>query len=256
MKKAIAVQVLLVLFVISACSPSTVVETDQATRQPTVQIDQESKQPVVTHHAMPNLRVDTGWIKDAGCSLHQYSSGYYSGSCSSESPLLKLGCESIEVKDVLGGLPYPVVTCTNSSLMPLGEDYTQVGCYLSQRTEALLTFRDGIYQFVGVDEVKAMSVPIESPEEALSYVLAVTDDYYEMYDIEIESYYEYFVDEIEDTFVEQTQNGYLLHLFANLEPKCSCGDHYTDAVDVLVDRDGEIKEVESRHFYKFDGCVD
>lgn len=236
-KVVIIVQVMLALFAISACSSL-------------------SKHPTVIHHAPPSLEINTDWIEEAGCDLNEYSPGHYSGTCSSESPLLKMGCERIKATYLFGALPYPVVICTNSGLEPLGSDYVEVGCYLSQHTKALLIFRDGTYQFVGVDDIKAMSVPIESPEEALSYVLAVTDDYYEMYDIEIESSYEYFVNEIEDTFVEQTQNGYLLHLFVNLEPKCSCGNHYTDAVDVLVDREGEIKEVESRHFYKFDGCVD
>jgi hypothetical protein len=229
-------QVLLVLFAISACSSS-------------------SKHPTVVHHTEPNLMINTDWIEDAGCPLTEYIPGHYSGLCSSESPLLELGCERIDVNHLLGGLPYPVVTCENSGLEPLGTDFTVVGCYLSYRTEAFLTFRDGAYQFIGKEEIKNMSVPIESPDEALSYVLASTN-YYAIYDIEVDSYNYYFVNEIKDTFVEETQNGYLVHLFSDLEPHCGCGEHYTDAVDILVDRDGNIKLVKSRHIYKIDACVD
>lgn len=244
MKKAV-VQVLLFLFAISACSSSL--------EYPTV-IYPTVVNPTVINHTEPNIKINTDWIEEAGCPLDQYSPGHYSALCSPQSPLFELGCERIEVNHLLGGLSYPVVTCENDNLEPLGTDYIDTGCYLSHRTEALLTFRDGSYQFVGREEIKAMSVPIESPDEALSYILATTD-YYAMYGIEIESYYVYYTDSVEDTFVEETPDGYLLHLFYNLEPRCGCGDHYTETADVLVQRDGRIT-VKYHKFYKFDVCID
>jgi hypothetical protein len=226
----------LVLSMISACSSFT-------------------KTPEVIEHPVPDLQVGTEWVEQAGCALDRYSPGHYSGTCSEDSPLAMMGCERITASDLLGGLPYPVVICENTELDSLGDDSVQVGCYLSYRTEALLTYRDGVYQFIGKDEIKTISVPIESPDEALSYVLASTN-YYAMYDIEIDSFYHYFPSEIEETFVEETQNGFLLHLFVNLEPECGCEIHYTDAVEVSVDRDGNIRMVDSHHIYLFDGCVD
>ena len=244
MKKAIAIaQMILAFFVVSACSSSTVV-TDEA-----------PKQPIVIHHEPPKLRMNTDWVEDAGCKLTRYAPWSYSGNCLPYSSLREMGCERIEANYLLGGLSYPVATCTNSNLEPLGPHSEKVGCLLSERTEALIALVNGTYQFVGPEDIKTLSVPIESPNEALSYVLA-SKDYYAMYDIEIESYYEYFVDQIDDTFVEETEKGYLVHLFVGVEPVCSCGDHYTDAVDILVTREGKIKIVDSHHFYKFDGCVD
>jgi hypothetical protein len=222
--------VLIILLTISACSSSL--------EYPTI-VYSTVTHPTFIHHAEPNLRIDTDWVEDAGCSLDQH--GHYSGGlCSPDSPLRKLGCERIEVNHLFGGLPYPVVMCANDSLEPLGTDYTDAGCYLSHHTEALLTFRDGSYQFVGKEEITAMSVPIESPDEALSYILASTE-YYEMYGIEIDSHYEYFATNVEDTFVEEKPEGYLLHLFYDIEPRCGCGDHYTESVDFLVQRDCRIK---------------
>lgn len=255
------IQILLFLLVVSACSPKTNqelyqtrVEVTQETNQPTVEATQEFNHPTVIHHKAPDSKVETDWIEKAGCPLNEYSSGLYSGTCSSDSPLLKMGCDSITVDDLLGGLPYPMVTCENSNLMPLGNDYSQIGCYLSQRTVSLLTFRDGTYQFIGAKDVKAMSVPIESQEEALSYVLSTTK-YYARYDIEIESYYEYYVDKIEATFIEETPKGYHLHLFSEPDP-CGCDNHYTDAVDIIVDRNGDITIADSQRIYGFYGCAD
>ena len=226
---------LLFLFILVACSPTY-------------------KQPTVIHHAMPNLKVSTDWVETAGCHLNATSPERYSGSCTSESPLLKMGCERIEVSYLFGGLSFPVVTCANSDLELLGTDYAQVGC-MFQQTEAFLTLKDGNYQFVGTDEIKAMSVPIDSPDEALSYAL-VTTDYYAAYDFIINSYREFLVDKIEDTFVEEVPNGYIVHLFSNQEPQCGCGTHYTNSVAVLVYKNGNIKKINSHHVYKYDACVD
>jgi hypothetical protein len=258
MKIKRTVMALLAAFVLVSCVPgirviptSTFIIVPTGTSESPTPI---SKQPSVIHHTAPTLKVNTDWIKKAGCPLKKYYSGRYSGTCSSDSPLLKMGCEEIEVRDLFGGLPYPVVTCENYGSEPLGTNYKEAGCYLSSHTETLLTFRNDTYQFIGTEEIRAMSVPIESPDEALSYVLATTD-YYALYDIKPDSYSYYLVDEIEETFVQETQNGYLLHLFSDLDP-CGCGDHYTDAVGILVSKDGVIKQIDSYHFYKSNACAD
>lgn len=252
------VTVLLVTLILAACAPgtrviptSTFIIIPTSTSEPPTPI---SKQPKIIHHTAPNLKVDTDWIKEAGCPLNEYTPGRYSATCSSNSPLLKMGCEGITANDLFGGLAYPVVTCENYGLEPLGSNYKEAGCYLSGHTESLLTFRDDAYQFIGTGEIQAMSVPIDSAEEALSYALAATD-YYALYDIEIDAWYFYLVDEIEETFVQETRDGYLVHLFSDLNP-CGCDVHYTDAVDILVSSDGGIKQIESRHFYTSEACAD
>jgi hypothetical protein len=228
--------VVLFLFVISACS--------------------SVKHPKIVNHKAPNLHVDTDWIEKAGCHLSNDYAGNYWGTCAPDSPLLSMGCQEIIVDDLLGGLPHPVVKCAIPELAePSRAGFTHVGCALSGLNEALLTFKDGAYQIVGNDEIKSMTVPIESPDEALSYVLATTK-YYTMYDIEIHSGYIYFISKIEASFVKQTRHGYLLHLFSGPEPQCGFGNHYTEAVDILVDNDGNIELVKSYLIYNFNGIIE
>ena len=239
MKKVVGI-VLLFFFSISACSSvNTAVVTPQ------------SKHPTVIQHTAPDLKVDRKWLKEGGCSLSEHNYG----SCSPDSPIRKFGCEEVRVNDFYGGLPYPAVLCLNYSNEPLGAGFTQAGCYLSNHRVALLVYRNGGYSLIREGKLGTITAPIDSPEEALSYVIASTD-YYPLYDIEIEDYYYYYVDEIEETFIQETRNGYLLHLFYDVEPVCSCAEHYTDMVDVHVNGNGEIDVVRSSHFYMVESCVD
>lgn len=251
MKKFVII--VLALSTISACSLSPQNPTDvSAVITPTK--TSAPKQPTIIHHSAPKLKVNLDWVEEAGCQLNEYSSGYYSGYCSSESPLYKMGCESILATYLFGGLPFQVVTCTNSNLEPLGPHYVERGCLISERTEALVAFINGTYQFVGQDDIKAMSAPIESPNEALSYVL-VSGDYYARYAIELDTFEEYLVDQIDDTFVEVTDIGYLVHVFRHRNP-CGCQEHILDAVTVFVGKGGSIKVIDSYSISKNETCVD
>jgi hypothetical protein len=208
------------------------------------------KPPKIIHHASPNLHVDTDWIEQAGCALNEHNWG----TCLPDSPLKKLGCDEIWVLDLFGGLDYPVIMCNSNEVTSPGAHFVHAGCYLSEHYEAYIMFRDGEYQFVeGIREFRSLFAPIESADEALSYALAATD-YYATYEIEIDPEYTYFVDEIEETYAKDVQDGYLLHLFIDLGECCGSGS--TDAVDIVVRRDGTITYGKHQAISEYERCID
>jgi len=168
------IQTFILFLIVSACSP-------------------ESKQPTIIHRAAPDLKVETAWIEKAGCSLEEPAPLYSSGTCPSNSELFKMGCEKIGVSHLFGGLSYPLVLCYNFEYDSPGTEFAEVGCYLGNHHEAFLILKNGSYQLLGSGDLKDILAPINSPNEALSYVLASTE-YYPQYDLEILSYNHYFVD--------------------------------------------------------------
>jgi len=119
-------------------------------------------------------------------------------------------------------------------------------------------FRDNRFELVETeDEFRSIFAPIAGPQEALSYALAVRD-LSAYYGLGVDSRYQYFVEEIEDTHVEETAAGYLVHLF--FYEVFGCGPHLTYAVDVGVTTQGDVKEISREAIYKDpsedDLCVD
>ncbi len=89
-------------------------------------------------------------------------------------------------------------------------------------------------------EFREIFAPIETKEEALGYVKAVTGlrDYY---GLEFNPEYQYFVNNLEDTHVEITKDGYLVNLYYN--EAFGCGPHPTYNVDFQVTSQGYIQQM-------------
>ena len=123
---------------------------------------------------------------------------------------------------------------------------------------ASIFYRNGEFRLLKTkDEFRNVYAPIESPEEALSYVLAVTR-YSAAYGIEYDPSMKYEVRKLEDTHVTSESDGYLLHLY--FDQFYGCGPHWTSAVDVHVSFEGAIKEVAQTQVFRDpqldDLCVD
>ena len=109
-------------------------------------------------------------------------------------------------------------------------------------------FRDNQFELVETeDDFRSIFAPIGGPQEALSYVLAVRD-LSAYYGLTRDSRFQYFVDEIEDTHVEETADGYLVHLFSY--EVFGCGPHLTYEVDVRVTTQGDVREINRRPVFK------
>jgi len=151
----------------------------------------------------------------------------------------------MEPPDALGGLDpdLPVMACRaaftpGEERMQPGEFLYNDGCLLPDYIW-LVIWQDGNYRLLkNIEDLKAVYAPIETPEEAYSYAIAATglDAHF---DLEPVPGFRYHVTGLEETYIEETGDGYRAHLF--YYRLCGCGPHTTSAVAVDVGRDGSIQ---------------
>lgn len=197
--------------------------------------------PEIIHHDPPEMpAMDLSPFLADGCQID--SAGYLT--CPEGSPPAELECTYLRTAEVLqGGLEpaYPLVKCQlgydryvpNSTPFIFDE-----GC-LDHRWVQYAIFLDGRYDYLkNFSDFQAAFAPVESPAEALSYALAVTG-LQARFDLETPPDYRYEIDQIEETRVEETEQGYRVYLFSYTT--CGCGPHYFRLVVVNVSRDGQIE---------------
>ena len=221
------------------------------------------------NHSQPELNVDFSVFENVGCPPNQY--GFRR--CETGSPLADLGCDEIrKPSNLLGALDpsYPIALCLvmpdlnteepgaeNARMLAEGKYFFHIGGMFPIYVRYVI-FRDDQFELVEKeDEFRSIFAPIATREEALSYALAVKN-LSAYYNLEPNSRYQYFVDEIEDTYVEETPGEYLVHLFFYEE--FGCGPHLTYDLDVNVTTQGYVKEIRREPVFKDpaedDLCVD
>jgi len=232
--------------------------------------------PCFISHPPPDLTVDAEAFEDAGCPPDRY--GFRA--CADGSPLAAFGCYEIsEPDDLLGGLEpsYPIAECSTGGFSREEEeewdvewlgvsdyDYNAKGGYFYRvggRASSAVRYvmvRDDQFVLIETeDEFREIFAPIDSADEALSYVLAVTG-LFPLYGLEPEPSLEYFVEEITDTHVETVVDAFLVNLFYH--ETFGCGPHRTLAVDFHITRDGHIKQLSKTPVLtnpeRDDWCVD
>jgi hypothetical protein len=214
------------------------------------------------NHPGQKFSVDFTVFEDVGCPPNGEYGQYSNRRCETDSPMVALGCDEIRRDNSLGGLEpaYPIAECVLSPYYAeepsaeIGRILAE-GQYLFSRGASMpqfvryVIFRDDQFELVETRaEFKSVFAPITTPEEALHYALVLTNELSVRYNLEYDPKYEYFVDEIEDTHVEEIAGGYLVHLFSYNE--LGCGPHDTYAIDVQVTTQGEVKEVNSEAVFK------
>ena len=217
-------------------------------------------QPVVQfiNHPEPNLASEIQPFLEAGCAQQ---TGYPYVTCPVKvAPFAEFGCTTIRPATRLGALEpdLPIMLCSvnNPDRSETQPNVYMSGCLMRQYNRYLV-FQDGKFKLVAsLEEFRALYGPIESPDEALSYALAVTG-LGAQYNLKADVL-RYKVNQIEDTHVEQTGDGYKVHLF--YYQLCGCGPHGTSAVQVTVSRAGEVQQSAKTLLFedpKQDGmCVD
>jgi hypothetical protein len=221
------------------------------------------------NHPRPDIVVDFDVFSNVDCPPDKY--GFRR--CSNESPLATLDCDQLrKPSDLLGGLEpsYPIALCFvepyrntdkpgDANAQAIAESnyfYNAGGVY--PMYVRYIVFRNGRFHLIKTEnEFRDTFAPIETVNEALSYILAVKD-LSAYYDLEPNSKYEYFVDMIEDTHVDMVVDGYLVNLYHY--EVFGCGPHITYAVDLHITTQGYIKEIKREAVYKNpaedDLCVD
>jgi len=213
--------------------------------------------PKIVNHQKPDLKVDFSQFTNAGCPLDEYG---YNRICEKNSALYALGCDRIdEVPDLMGGLmpAYPMAVCNympyyrtdvaNPFDVPQSEYFFNVGGPMPDLIRYVI-FKDGNFQLIkNPDEFRAFFAPVDSPEEALSFALALTN-VYAQYDLKFDMKYRYEVKALEDTFVETTGDGFIIHAFDY--QFFGCGPHYYYAVEIMVTPDGKVQENSRNRIYR------
>ena len=214
-------------------------------------------QPKVINHDPPNLSISFNKFQEAACPLDENGAL----NCGDGHPLAAMDCDEIfEPPSLFGGLDpsYPIAICQIDLYYGNSSDETKAeinaGEYfyyeggLSGKYVRYVIFRNDEFLLLKSEkEFRDVYAPIESPEEAFSYVLAVTN-LSAYYGIVVDPAFEYDVDIIEDTFVIAASDGYdlLLYDYAAF----GCGPHWTSAVLVHVSKAGIIQELNRTNVFR------
>jgi hypothetical protein len=238
--------VFVLAFILLGCSLFTGTMTPAPTSSPIVAIE---------NHPRPDLTMDFGSFDEVGCPPDGSGLRY----CEEDSPLMALGCDQIrKPSDLLGGLEpaLPMAVCLvepfrhpdqPDSIDAEGEYIYRTGGLMPVYVRYVI-IRDDQFQLIKSEELfREVFAPIETENEALSYALALRN-VSAYYGIELNTDYEYFVDQLEDTHVEISSDGYSVHLY-NYQ-FFGCGPHYTYVIDLKVSDQGLIEEIDREAVYK------
>ena len=177
----------------------------------------------------------------------------------SESTRAALGCDEIQAPpSLLGGLDpsYPMAVCQIIPDQANVETRAEIekGLYffytggLFGSYVRYVILRDGEFRLLkSEEEFRAIYAPVETPEEALSYVLAVTN-LSAYYGLGYNPAYKYEVGRIEDTFVSPESDGFVLRLYH--DGFFGCGPHWTSEVEMHVSPEGIVQEVGRKPIFR------
>jgi hypothetical protein len=178
--------------------------------------------PRFINHPAPELRVDFSPFADVGCPPDEYGSML----CTEDSPLAAYNCDRIAAPDdLLGGLvpSHPLALCYFETSQHFSKDIETIskvetegfiyrfGGLAPTYVRYILFVEEDFKVLMTAEDVKAAYAPIESPDEALSYALAL-NDLFASYGLKPESGMRYLASEIEDTHVDETDR--CRHLFS------------------------------------------
>jgi len=185
--------------------------------------------------------------------------------CTSEPQVARHGCfETIPPPEYWGGLrPYlPMLVCAKKDWH---DSIRQDGCKVKKGLVYLVLIQGKeVKAITNRDEFRRLFAPIDSLEEALSYVSAVTGTY-PVYDFP-EKYFimgpdeggSYTVKNPRPTNVKEKEDGFTINLFDN--QRCGCFRPALIEVSYFVSRDGAVKELGRQKVWeanrRYNVCID
>jgi hypothetical protein len=137
-------------------------------------------------------------------------------------------------------MPYYRSDVADPHNIPQSEYFFNIGGPMPELVRYVI-FKDGNFQLIkNPDKFRSVYAPVDSPDEALSFALALAD-VYAQYDLKFNLKYHYEVKTLEDTSVETAGDGYIVHAFDY--QFFGCGPHYYYGVDLNVTPDGRVEEI-------------
>lgn len=208
------------------------------------------------NHPRPVLHVDFPPFIHAGCILDEQN--IYK--CAAGSELYSKGCDQLKpASEMLGGLSpiLPIAVCLfyplehpelgNPFDLPKSEYFFNAGGLYPMYLRYVVYMNEEFRLIKNPEEFKAVFSPVESENEALSFALA-TKRIFTAYDQKVIANYKYYVDKLEDSFVEKVKEGFLVHAFAY--NYYGCGFHYTYALEVNVSEQGNVGEIGKTELFR------
>ena len=209
----------------------------------------------IIEQSKPDLKIDNSYFSSEGC--------FNELSCSPQGfqqpdpPITMIQKPS----DLLGGLTPAYPLAVGSTVLYRDEEEIPAvfinRCMRSQYIRYLVRVENETILVDSVESLAHLYAPIDSSEEALSYAIATTG-YSALFDIDAIKKPRFHTNPVEETFVQEIEDGYVVHLFNTY--LCGCGPHITQSVDVTVYKDGVIQLAEPEDAFSDpqydDLCVD
>ncbi len=208
----------------------------------------------IVNHDIPNIQSDFSPFQNIGCDKPDGRPNWYR--CEEENLLKDFGCNIIENKPLLGGISpnYPIAICIIEikqefvfADIPDNECFYANG-FMITYCYRYLVYKDGGFQLIKtMDEFRSVFAPVDSKDEALSFVLS-TGKYTALYNQIKNEDNNYLVISIEDTYVEFVLDEYIVNVFYTAP--FGCGNFITNSVEARVTKDGYINIVNFYPIYE------
>lgn len=129
------------------------------------------------------------------------------------------------------------------------------GCMAPIYRRYIVLDANGFTKIASKEDFVRIFAPVETPEEAAAFALALTHSYADYALGQPEGYYPVALT-ASPTRVKKTGDGYIVHLFSH--EWCGCGTHPYYEVDYMVAANGNISEISRRTIYDsmLQMCVD
>jgi hypothetical protein len=224
--------------------------------------------PKFVNHPRPPGSLSFEAFEGLGCGTSE--SGW---ACEPDSAIRAMGCHDLaEPSALLAGLQpdYPIMACLVKPLLEEVEPYEKLE---TLQSEASFLYWEGgflpvFYRYVilvdgapvllsTAQDVQDRFAPIDTPEEALAYALALSSAG-PRFGLTSNPDLDYSVAQLEDTHVEVLEDGYAVNLYSY--QLFGCGPHWTTEIIYHVTRDGSVETQSSTQVFRNpeqDGlCVD
>lgn len=258
---AVIIAVLSVLFTVGSCAaletPTSLLESVPAKATPDIAPTQEIIKANIIHHPRPELSVDWDEFPSTGCIEHD-SFRYCLDEPNDLSDVFMCSTDIWDRNWMFGGLnpSYPTAICGNASIRGndpkayLYMDFSH-GCDIGEFVHYMVYDGEQYQIIASKNDLKRLFAPIETSEEALSYVLAATGLHVSYDGVKghvTPQHYRYFVTEFEDTHVVEVEDGYSMNLFES--QNCGCGPLKTFEIEFYVSNNGDIERLSKRKIYE------
>lgn len=210
----------------------------------------------ITHPPLSG-QIDLSPFFNAGCKMEEHNGGTFLN-CSAAGLEERFNCSRISpAPQYLVGLKVPIVECVVGRWSEeVKKGYVSMrGCLVPIYIRYIVFDGEDFKLLRTEEEFKDYFSPIDAPEEALSYVAAITGNYPE-YGFS-KSGGRYLVAVIEDSYSKEVNGNFKVHLYGFVS--CGCGMHPYYTIDFLVSRDGNIKELRRQNIWvdpSFVACID